>query len=186
MTLRIVPVNQDQANAFIAAWHRHHRPPLGYRFALGVASTNGGGEVMTAHLVGVATVGRPVSRHLDDGATVEVTRVATDGTRNACSALYGACWRAARAIGYDRAVTYTRDDESGESLRAAGWLRWERRASRRGWDTPSRRRDNRIYDAVDRWLWFVETSRAPLPPLTVSAPVVEADPALFELPAVVA
>lgn len=182
MSLRIVPVNQDQANAFIAAWHRHHRPPFGYWFALGVA------EVVDdqAKLVGVATVGRPVSRHLDDGATVEVTRVATDGTWNACSALYGACWRAARAIGYDRAVTYNRDDESGASLSAAGWRRFARRDVRRGWDTPARRRDNGRYDAVDRWLWLVETSRVPLPPLTVATPGQEPDAALFEISAVVA
>jgi len=70
---------------------------------------------------GVATVGRPTARHLDDGWTVEVTRVATDGARNACSILYGAAWRAARALGYRRAVTFTLKEESGASLRGAGW-----------------------------------------------------------------
>lgn len=148
MTLQIVPVNRDQAMAFIADWHRHHAPPLGYRFAVGVAA----GDV----LVGVATVGRPVARHHDDGLTVEVTRVATDGTAHACSALYGACWRAAKAIGYRRAITYTHADESGSSLRAAGWRHVATRAARAGWDRPSRRRSDASYISVERLLWEVQ------------------------------
>lgn len=70
---------------------------------------------------GVAIVGRPVARGLDDGWTLEVTRTCTDGTKNANSMLYGAAWRAARALGYRRLVTYTLVEESGTSLRAAGW-----------------------------------------------------------------
>jgi hypothetical protein len=87
--------------------------PQGALFALGVEK---GGE-----LVGVAIVGRPVGRGLQDGRTVEITRVATDGTRNACSFLYGRCRRAAAALGYRRVITYTRQDESGASPRAAGF-----------------------------------------------------------------
>ena len=114
MNLRIVPITFRQACAFIDAHHRHHRPPQGMRFAIGVTAKHS--------LVGVATVGRPVARHLNDGATAEVTRVATDGTRNANSMLYAACWRAARAMGYRRLVTYTQSTETGASLRACGFL----------------------------------------------------------------
>ena len=114
MTLSIQPVNFDEAEVYIAKIHRHHRPPLGCRICLGV---NDGEK-----LVGVLTAGRPVSRHLDDGVTLEVTRCCTDGTKNACSIPYAAAWRAAQAIGYSRMVTYTLPDEGGASLRAAGWV----------------------------------------------------------------
>jgi hypothetical protein len=147
--LRLVPVDRDHARAFIAAHHRHHTPPLGYRFAVGVAAAG--------DLVGVATAGRPVARALQDGHTIEVTRVATDGTRNACSMLYGACWRAARALGYTRAVTYTQDGETGASLRAAGWLLTAELTARDGWDTPGRRRSGRGVDGVDRFRWEIRT-----------------------------
>ena len=72
-------------------------------------------------LAGVAIVGRPVSRYLDDGLTLEVNRLCTDGTKNACSFLYGAAARAAKVLGYHRIVTYILDTESGVSLRASGW-----------------------------------------------------------------
>jgi hypothetical protein len=86
-----VPVTFAQAKAFVGDWHRHHRPPTGHKYSIGVAD----GEV----LVGVAVVGRPVARLLDDGQTLEVVRVATDGTHNACSLLYTAAWQAAKALG---------------------------------------------------------------------------------------
>lgn len=170
---RIVPVGRDQAFQFIADWHRHHQPPQGFKFALGVAS----GSMP----VGVATAGRPVARAFDDGLTIEVTRVATDGTPNACSALYGACWRAARALGYRRALTYTQDGESGASLRAAGWLHAASRAARAGWDVPSRRRSEVAYQSVGRLLWVIEGESATLPSeVSVPASVVP-DAALFDL-----
>jgi hypothetical protein len=109
----IVPCTLREACAFVAQHHRHHRPPRGCLFCIGA--------VVEERVVGVAIVGRPVARALQDGFTAEVTRVATDGTRNACSALYGAAWRAARAIGYRRLVTYTLPSEGGASLRGAGW-----------------------------------------------------------------
>lgn len=109
-----MPVSISDARAFVAQVHRHHPPPVSGKFAIGVGCA---GE-----MVGVAIVGRPVSRMLDDGWSVEVTRVAVkDGHRNACSMLYGAAWRAARAMGFRRCVTYTLDSEPGTSLRAAGW-----------------------------------------------------------------
>jgi hypothetical protein len=172
--LRIVPVTRDQVVEFIEAWHRHHQPPQGYKFALGVARAD--------VLVGVATAGRPVARAFDDGLTLEVTRVATDGTAHACSALYGACWRAGKAMGYRRILTYTQEGESGASLRAAGWLNVAQRAARSGWDTSTRRRDNGLYGSVGRLLWLAESSLSEALPTRVSTPpdAVE-DPALFDL-----
>lgn len=112
--IQIVPITLREACAFIVAHHRHHRPPRGCLFCV-AAEADG-------KVIGVAVVGRPVSRRLqEEGWTAEVTRVATDGTRNACSALYGAAWRAARALGWRRLVTYTLPHEGGGSLRASGW-----------------------------------------------------------------
>ncbi|GGK36475.1 hypothetical protein GCM10010124_31400 [Pilimelia terevasa] len=146
MTLRVVPVTFAQAVAFIDDWHRHHRPPRGHKFSLGVAD----GDV----LVGVAVVGRPVARLLDDGQTLEVTRVAVaDGARNACSLLYGAAWRAAKAMGYRRLITYTQNGESGASLRAAGWQVVASRPPTAGWSRPSRRRADHGVDGIARRRW---------------------------------
>ena len=113
MSLEIVPVDFADANSFVAQYHRHHKPMPGAKFSVGVSD----GE----KIVGVAMVGRPVSRMLDDGWTLEVNRVATDGTKNACSILYAAAWRAARAMGYKKLITYILDTEPGTSLSAAGW-----------------------------------------------------------------
>lgn len=111
--LQLHPLTLKEACAFVAQKHRHHKPPQGGLFAIGCAA---GDEV-----VGVCIVGRPVARMLDDGFTAEVTRLATDGSRNACSMLYSAAWRACRAMGYRRLVTYILDTEPGTSLAAAGW-----------------------------------------------------------------
>lgn len=110
MRLHLVPVTFAAACGFTAMWHRHHAPPAGMKFTVGAADETGA-------LVGVAITGRPVARHLDDGAALEVTRVATDGTANACSMLYAACWRAARALGYRHLIIYTQAGETGASLR---------------------------------------------------------------------
>jgi len=109
----IVPMTLTEAKAFISREHRHHQAPVGGLFAIGAA--------IDGAIVGVVVVGRPVARMLADGWTVEVTRLATDGSRNACSMLYRAAWRAARAMGYRRLVTYTLPEEGGSSLRAAGF-----------------------------------------------------------------
>ncbi len=111
--MTIVPITLREAQAFVAAHHRHHRPPRGCICCVAVAD----GDTVR----GVAVVGRPVARMLQDGWTAEVVRVATDGAKNACSMLYGAAWRAARALGYRRLVTYTLPEEGGASLRGAGW-----------------------------------------------------------------
>lgn len=133
--LYVVPCSISDAKVAVTQWHRHHRPPLSGIAAVAVADE--AGEVR-----GVAIIGRPVARGLQDGWTAEVTRVATDGCPNACSALYGACWRIARALGYRRLVTYTLDSEPGTSLLAAGW-RCVGEVRGRSWDCPSRPRVDR-------------------------------------------
>lgn len=113
--MELKPITVRAASAFVAEHHRHHDAPRGAKFCLAAWHEN--------QLVGVAMVGRPVSRMLDNGTTAEVIRVATDGTRNACSFLYGAAKRAAQAMGYRKVVTYTLIEESGASLKAVGWNR---------------------------------------------------------------
>lgn len=114
MRLEIVPMGLDEANEFVKTHHRHHRPVIGYKFAIGVVDESN-------QVRGVAIVSRPVARMNDDGWTLEVTRVATDGCKNACSALYGSARRAAWALGYRRLITYVLNSEPGTSLTAAGW-----------------------------------------------------------------
>jgi hypothetical protein len=145
VSLRTVPISFADACAFIAEWHRHHQPPVGHKFSIGVADG--------VTLVGVAIVGRPVARHLDDGDTLEVIRTATDGTPNVNSLLYATCWRAAKALGYRRLITYTQAGESGASLRAAGWRVLAERPPRAGWTTPSRPRQLLGTENVQRFLW---------------------------------
>lgn len=115
--LRIVPLELFEANEMVDRFHRHHKPVQGHRFSIGVLNADD-------KLVGAAIVGRPVARlGGDPSEVVEVTRLVTDGTPNACSALYGAAARAAHALGYRRIQTYTLDTETGISLKAAGWKR---------------------------------------------------------------
>lgn len=108
-----IRVSLSDANAFVRAHHRHHRPVIGHLFSLGA--------VFCGNLVGISIVGRPVSRMRDDGLTAEVTRLCTDGTRNACSFLYGASARAVFALGFQRIGTYILASENGASLNASGW-----------------------------------------------------------------
>lgn len=145
--LHIVPVAFVDACAFVGEHHRHHRRPVGHKFSIGVAAGT--------QLVGVAIVGRPVARSLQDGLTLEVTRTATDGTANANSALYGAAWRATKALGYRRLITYTQEGETGASLRAAGFRVIAELRPRPGWNMPSRPRQARGTENVQRYLWEV-------------------------------
>lgn len=131
MTLRAIPIGLDEANVFVSRHHRHHAPVVGHKFSIGCADES--------EIVGVVIVGRPVSRHRDDGVTLEVTRLCTDGTRNACSFLYGAAARAGFALGYRRIGTYILKSEPGTTLLASGW----RLIGERGggsWSVPSRPR----------------------------------------------
>ena len=113
MKLHLTKIELREANDFVLALHRHHKPVVGHKFSLGAISDG--------KLVGVAIVGRPVARMRDDGDTLEVTRLCTDGTKNVCSFLYGASARAAFALGYHRIGTYILASETGKSLVGAGW-----------------------------------------------------------------
>jgi hypothetical protein len=136
VSLDLVPITQREARDYVERNHRHSVVPAGGVFQVGLTTD---GET----ICGVAIVGRPVSRVLDaDPYTAELTRLCTDGTPNACSKLYATCWRAARALGYRRLITYIRQDESGISLAAAGW-RLIGEVKARSWHTPSRPRVDR-------------------------------------------
>lgn len=135
--LELVAVTIAEAKAFIERHHRHHRPPVGWRFGFGVRNWR--------DLVGVVTCGRPVARMLDPARVLEVTRLCVDATlppdvvKDACSFLYGAAAREARRRGFERVITYTLASESAASVRAAGFRRAAVTAGG-SWDTPSRRR----------------------------------------------
>jgi hypothetical protein len=146
MSLRVVPVRFRHARSFIADWHRHNGLPQGALFCLGAADEDG-------VLHGIATVGRPLARLWDNCQTAEVTRCCTDGSPNACSMLYGAAWRACKAMGYTRLITYTRRAEGGVSLRAAGWRVVAERPPHPGWSRPSRPRGLNGTEGDELLLW---------------------------------
>lgn len=125
MKLEIRPITFRAACAFVTENHRHNKAPRGHKFSVSIWR----GDV----LVGVAMAGRPVARYADDGLTIEVSRTCTDGSNNANSMLYGAVWRAAKAMGYRRIITYTQKDESGASLRAAGYRKDKELPARGSW-----------------------------------------------------
>lgn len=123
--MNIVPCTFKTACDFVTKLHRHNKAPIGHKFSIGLENN---GE-----LIGVAMAGRPIARHFDNGLTLEVNRTCTDGTPNANSMLYGAVWRAAKAMGYKRCITYTQADESGASLHAVGWVRVKDLPPRKSW-----------------------------------------------------
>lgn len=143
-----VPCTLREAAEFVSNFHRHNKAPQGGLFAVGASDGD--------RLIGVAIVGRPVARALDDGASAEVTRccVHDDAPKNACSFLYARCWQAAKAIGYRRLITYTLQAESGASLRGAGWrIVAELEANRPGqWQSrPGREWQSVVGQAKLRW-----------------------------------
>ena len=129
--MKIIPITQSEAFEFIKQHHRHHRKPVGSVFQIACA--------VEGKIVGVVTVGRPVARRLDNGYTLEVNRLCTDGTKNACSMLYSAAWRAAKALGWTRLITYILNTESGKSLYASNWKCLGERGGT-SWSVPSRPR----------------------------------------------
>jgi hypothetical protein len=131
--MEAVPLHLRDANEFVARHHRHSRPTVGGKFALGAA--------VAGKLVGVAIAGRPVARQLDDGKTLEVLRVRTDGTRNANSFLYGRVKQIARLMGYEQIITYTLEEESGASLRAVN-AQVVGQVQPKEWSVPSRPRES--------------------------------------------
>jgi hypothetical protein len=151
--MKIVPTTLKQANEFVARHHRHNKPATGHKFSIALEDAG--------LIVGVAIAGRPVARHFDDGLTLEVNRTCTDGTRNANSMLYGAIWRAAKAMGYTRCVTYTQAGESGASLQAAGWVKVKELPPRGSWAESTKdpeakaKRDPVGNGGVARVLWEI-------------------------------
>lgn len=127
--LRVVPLSLRQANTLVAELHRHHKPVQGMRFALGCLKDE--------KLVGAAIVGRPAARMTDQWKVAEVTRLATDGTPDACSFLYGACARVARQMGFERIQTMILAEEAGTGLKAAGW-KFAYMSDGGDWNRPSR------------------------------------------------
>lgn len=129
--LEIRPITLREANQYVHENHRHNLPTTGHKFSVACYDGN--------RLCGVAIAGRPVARKLDDGFTIEIMRVCTDGTYNACSILYAACAKAAKAMGYKRVITYTLVSEPGTSLKASGF-RNDGEAGGTSWNVPSRPR----------------------------------------------
>jgi hypothetical protein len=148
VSLRSIPVTLATANDFVRRHHRHHDERLGHRFSIGA--------VLDGRLVGVAICGRPVARNLPQDIALEVNRNCTDGTRNACSFLYGAAARAAQAMGFYSILTYTLDEEGGASLRALGWWGEPAYDLVKTWHTPSDpRRVGGIPKPKWRWVRFL-------------------------------
>ncbi len=131
--LMIRPIRLRDSNLYVAQNHRHNIPTNGHKWSLACYDGD--------RLCGVAIAGQPVARLLDDGLTIEVRRVCTDGTYNACSKLYGACARVAKEMGYRRIVTYTLQTEPGTSLKASGWI-CEGEAGGDSWNRDARPREN--------------------------------------------
>ncbi len=152
MSLYVVPCTIRQANAYVKLLHRHNKPVTGTRLVFAAADSTG-----TIH--GVVLVGRPVSRHLDDGMTLEINRVCTDGYKNAGSFLIAAAWKAAQAIGYQRLITYTLPVEGGASLRAVGWQNTPRKINHQ-WNCQSRPRDEQDIYLMDKYRWEVSAETA--------------------------
>lgn len=140
------PLTIKEANEFVARFHRHNTPTSGGKFAVGV--------ILDGQLRGAAICGRPIARLLDDGETLEITRVATDGTRNACSFLYSRCLKIARLMGYGRVITYTLTEECGASLRAIG-ARVVGKVAGGGWSCPNRKRKSQEVYNKQKWRWEI-------------------------------
>ena len=145
--MKLVPIAIGEANEFVANYHRHNKPVQGAKFAIGASHGD--------RLVGVAIVGRPVARALDDGVTAEVTRccVLDDAPKGSCSFLDSRCWRAWAALGGERLITYTLALESGSSLRGAGWrVVGQCPARKTGWENrPGREWQAVVGQAKLRW-----------------------------------
>ena len=129
MTLIVKPVSLKDANFAVWALHRHHKPVVGHRWSLGCYDDD--------RWCGVVICGRPVARMCDQETTLEILRCATDGTPNAISKLYGAVYRAAKAMGFLKLQTYTLSIEGGSSLRASGFT-FDGEFGGGDWNVPSR------------------------------------------------
>lgn len=147
MTMRLAPITFRTASDFINKFHRHHRSTIGCKFCVCVVD-----ESEMIH--GVAICGRPVSRYLDDGYTLEINRVCSDGTENVCSMLYGGCCRIAKEMGYRKVITYTLVSENGASLKASNFI-CEGEAGGKHW-TGSRNKGQPIpAEMKNRWVKYL-------------------------------
>jgi hypothetical protein len=166
MSLRVVPLNLDQANLLISLWHRHHTPVVNHRYSLGAIDDSG-----VAH--GAVIVAQPVSQHSGPAHEVaEVTRLVTDGTRNACSILYAAAARAARHMGYTRIQTFILAAEPGTSLKASGWVS-EGATGGNSWGSRPGRNPSSL-GPKERWVLHLNPPPPPLVlPVDPDAPVQE-------------
>lgn len=145
--VKLTPISLEEANLFVSKHHRHHDPVIGHKFSVAISD-----ELGTVR--GVAIVGRPVSRMADNGWTLEVNRCCTDGVPNGCSMLYRAAWRASKAMGYTKLITYTLPEEGGSSLKGAGFrLVGERGGGK--WDRKNRPRVD-THPTQLKWLWEME------------------------------
>jgi hypothetical protein len=146
MSLRIVSIELDEANVLVKLWHRHHKAVRGHRYSIGAYDTK------KKDMVGAVIVGRPVARMMNKRVRLEVTRLVTDGTKNACSFLYAAAARVGKELGYEKIHTYILDTETGISLLAAGWyLEEEIAGGGHGWHNRSGRRDDQPENKKQRW-----------------------------------
>lgn len=143
--MNLIPISFKDACDYVKTHHRHNKPPTGHKFSIGVVD-------LENNLIGVIMTGRPVSRMLDDGFTVEVNRCCTDGTKNACSFLYGAAWRVAKNLGYKKIITYTLESESMSSLKGAGWIP-EKKLIGASWTRPSRERVDQVAQLENKIRW---------------------------------
>ena len=142
--MKAIPIELKDANEFVGRLHRHHLPVHRDKFRIACQADDG-------HLCGVGQCARPVSRNLDDGKTIEVVRVCTDGTENACSFIYSRLARISKEMGYERIITYILESESGTSLKASGWTKVAAGCGGYSWNTPSRPRE-----IVDGQLSFIQ------------------------------
>lgn len=149
--MMVRPISLDAARSFIAAHHRHNKPPHRVKFNIGL--------FVEQVMVGVCMVGRPVARMLDDGLAAEVVRlcVTDDAPKGACSKLYRQAWRAWKEMGGTRIVTYTLQSESSASLRGAGWLPEAKLRARNGaaWTNREGREDQAVVrEPKVRWVVY--------------------------------
>ena len=140
------PISLKLANEFVLANHRHNKPVTGHKFSIGLFDDD--------KLIGVAICGRPVARMADDGLTLEILRVCTDGTRNANSMLYSRVKKIAQVMGYKKVLTYTLTEESGSSLRAVGAQK-DGIVKPREWSREKRKRETQKVYGKEKVRWIL-------------------------------
>ena len=145
----IAPITLKAANAFVTTNHRHHDSVTGCKFAIGLYKTVDGEDI----LIGTAICGRPVSRYLDDGLTLEINRLCVTEDGNCCSMLYGTCSRIAKEMGYKKAITYILESEPGISLKASNFILDKESCGGENWTGKRKRENNTVPEEMkQRWV----------------------------------